>query len=169
MKKQRPTIPIAEWKLATHLEATREIQNQKGVPAYGCDCEWCFKWKRSLTVLLPKDLQEQLTRAGVELAHPTDLYKFDSDKSGACIRVVYHAVGKILEGPNQWTSTSTGEILMYSTIREQPYLSLVVFPQSQSYDKCPVLKNTSSGDLVRIDFRLVIPNEVIESNVPSRA
>ncbi|PLR59064.1 hypothetical protein CYU11_03355 [Vibrio parahaemolyticus] len=119
--------------------------------------------------MLPKDLREQLTRAGVELVHPTDLYKFDSDKSGASIRVVYHAVGKILEGPNQWISTSTGKILTYSIIREQPYLSLVVLPQSQSYDKAPVLKNTSSSDLVRIDFRLVLPNEVIESNVPSRA
>ncbi|WP_105168165.1 hypothetical protein [Pseudoalteromonas sp. T1lg23B] len=169
MKKQRPTIPIAEWKLATHLEATREIQNQKGVPAYGCDCEWCFNWKHCLKVLLPEELQGQLTRVGVELDHPTDLYKYESDENGSSIRVVYHAVGKILEGPNQWKSTDMGEMLMYSTIREQPYLSLVVFPQSQSHDEAPVLKNTSAGELVRIDLRLAIPNEVLKSNVPSLA
>lgn len=169
MKKQRPTIPIAEWKLATHLEATREIQNQKGVPAYDCDCEWCFKWKHCFETVLPEELQEQLTRVGVELDHPTDLYKYESDEHGACVRVVFHAVGKILEGPNQWKSTDMGEMLMYSIIRENPYLSLVVFPQSQSHDESPVLKNTSAGELVRIDLRLVISNEVIRSNVPSLA
>ncbi|MDG9667787.1 hypothetical protein ONV78_08595 [Hahella sp. CR1] len=166
MKMRRPTIPIAKWKLATHLEATHEIQNQKGVPAYGCDCEWCFNWKHYWKVVLPEELQEQLKRVGVELDHPTDLYEFKSDEDGSSIRVIYHAVGKILEGPNQWKSTDIGEVLMYSTIREHPYLSLVVFPQSQSYDKAPVLKNRSAGELVRIDLRLVIPNEVIKSNVP---
>ena len=166
MKKQRPTIPIADWKLAIHLEATREIQNQKVVPAYNCDCEWCFNWRCCLKVVLPKELRQQLTRIGVELEHPTDLYQFQSDHGGASIRVVYHAVGKILEGPNQWKSTDIGEMLMYSTIRETPYLSLVVFPQSQFHDISPVLSNTSAGELVRIDFRLVIPSEVIKSNVP---
>lgn len=169
MKKQRPTIPIAEWKLATHLEATREIQNQKGVPAYGCDCEWCFSWKHCLKLVLPEELQEQLARVGVELDHPTDLYKFESDESGYSIRVVYHAVGKILEGPSQWKSTEIGEMLMYSTIREQPYLALVVFPQRLSKDQAPVLNNKSAGELIRIDLRLVIPNEVIKNNVPSLA
>ncbi|WP_444892137.1 hypothetical protein ACJJIE_14405 [Microbulbifer sp. TRSA001] len=169
MKKQRPTIPIAGWKLATHLEATREIQNQKGVPAYGCDCEWCFNWKHCLKVILPEDLRGHLTRVGLELDHPTDLYKYESDEGGTSIRVVYHAVGKILEGPNQWKSTDLGEMLMYSTIRENPYLSLVVFPQSQSHDESPVLKNTSASELVRIDLRLVIPNEVIRNNVPKSA
>ena len=169
MKKQRPTIPIAKWKLATHLEATREIQNQKGVPAYGCDCEWCFNWKNCLKVVLPEELQEQLTRVGVELDHPTDLYKFEGDESGSSIRVVYHAVGKILEGPRQWKSTDVGEILIYSTIRKQPYLSLVVFPQSHSHDQAPILNNKSAGELIRIDLRLVIPKEVIKNNVPSFA
>lgn len=169
MKKRRPTIPIAGWRLATHLEATREIQYQKGVPAYGCDCEWCFNWKHCLKVVLPEELQEQLTRVGVALGHPTDLYKYESDENGSSIRVVYHAVGKILEGPNQWKITDMGKILMYSTIREQPYLSLVVFPQSQSHDEAPIIEGTFDGDLVRIDLRLVVPNEVVKSHIPSLA
>jgi hypothetical protein len=169
MKKQRPTIPISEWKVATHLAATRDIQNQKGVPAYGCDCEWCINWKHCLSEILPKELQEQLTRIGVELEHPTDLYKYDTKENGSSIRVVYHAVGKILNGPNQWTSNDMGEMLMYRTVRDEPYLSLVVFPQSQSSDEAPILKDSSAGELVRIDFRLVIPNEVIRSNVPKIA
>ena len=169
MKTQRPTIPIAEWKVATHLEAKREIQNQKGVPAYCCDCEWSFNWKHSLKVVLPEELQLQLARVGVELDHPTDLYQIERDESGSSIRVVYHAVGKIVEGPSQWKSTDIGEMLMYSTIRRQPYLSLVVFPQNQSKDQAPVLNNKSAGELIRIDLRLVIPNEVIKNNVPSLA
>ncbi|WP_148212558.1 hypothetical protein [Hahella chejuensis] len=169
MKRRRPTVPISEWKLATHLEATHEIQNQKGVPAYGCDCEWCFIWKHCLKDVLPEELQGQLTRVGVELEHPTDVYKFSDNENGSSIRVVYHSVGKILEGPNHWKRTDIGAMLMYSTIRENPYLSLVVFPQSQSLDEAPVLKNTSAGELVRIDFRLAIPNEVTKSNVPDLA
>lgn len=169
MKKQRPTIPIAELKLATHLEATRQIQNQKGVPAYGCYCEFCFYWKHSLKIVLPEELQHQLTRVGVELEHPTELYEFESDEIGSCIRVVYHVVGKILEGPCQWKSTELGKMLMYFTIRKQPYLSLVVLPQSLSHDKAPVLNNEFAGELVRIDLRLVIPNEVMLNNVPTLA
>ncbi len=82
--------------------------------------------------------------------------------SSSSIRAVYHAVGKILEGPNQWQSTDMGEMLMYSTVREQPFLSLVVFPKSQSHDEAPILNDSSAGELVRIDLRLVIPDEVIK-------
>lgn len=169
MKKQRPTIPISEWKLATHLEATREIQNQKGMPAYDCDCEWCYTWKHCLRVVFPEALRKQLTRIGVDLNHPTDLYKFESDDSNSSIRVVYHAVGRIIDGPNQWKTTEIGKMRMYVTIREKPYLSLAVFPQSQSHEKAPALKNNTAGELICIDFRLSIPNEIIKGNVPSLA
>lgn len=169
MKKQRPTIPISEWKVAVHLEATREIQNQKGMPAYGCECEWCVNWKHCLYDVLPKEMIEQLTRIGVQLEHPTELYKFDSTKNGSSIRVVFHAVGKILSGPNQWTANEMGEMLMYRPIRKQPYLSLVVFPQSQYFGDAPVLKNSLAGDLLRIDFRLEIQDEVTRNNVPKNA
>ncbi|ALQ10102.1 hypothetical protein WNY97_17070 [Pseudoalteromonas fuliginea] len=162
MKKQRPTIPISEWKLATHLEATREIQNQKGLPAHDCNCEWCFIWKCGFTELLPKDLREQLTRIGIEIRHPTDLYKFGDTDNGSSIRVVFHAIGKILSGPNQWTANEMGETLMYHTVRKEPFLSLVVFPQCKSFDEAPTLKNTAAGDLVRIDIRLEIPTEVVD-------
>jgi hypothetical protein len=164
MKKQRPTIPISEWKLATHLEATREIQNQKGVPAHDCSCEWCCIWERGFTGLLPTELREQLTRVGIELKHPTDLYKYGDTEQGSSVRVIFHAVGKILSGPNQWTTNEMGEMLMYHTVRKEPLLSLVVFPQSQSFDEAPILKNTEAGELVRIDIRLEIPTEVVNKN-----
>ncbi|CAM2809386.1 hypothetical protein SHLO109777_01935 [Shewanella loihica] len=158
MKKQRPTIPVGTWKLATNLEATRQIQGQAGVPAYKCDCEWCTKWRHCFSEVLPNDLLDQLSRIGIELEAPTDLYRYDSDENGFSIRVVYHAVGKILEGPTQWTSNDMGEMLMYSTLREDPHLSLVVFPQSQSHDAGPSFKTKKEGDLIRIDMRLKVPS-----------
>jgi len=34
--KRRPTIPFFEWRIAVHLERTKEIQNISGMPApYG--------------------------------------------------------------------------------------------------------------------------------------
>lgn len=157
MKKQRPTIPIAEWKVATHLQATREIQNQPGVSAYNCDCEWCVAWQQCFRQVLPKALQLQLTRVGVKLSHPTDLYLFDKDTENASLRVVYHAVGKILEGPNVWKSCEEMDMLMYSILSEQPYVSMVVIPQCQTHGTAPVLPSNSDGELIRIDFRLQIP------------
>lgn len=165
MKKQRPTIPISEWKISVHLAATREIQNQKGMPAYACECEWCANWKQCLFDVLPKEIIEQLARIGVQLEHPTDLYEFDSSKNGTSIRVVYHAVGKILSGPNQWVNNDMGKMLMYHSISKQPYLSLVVLPQSQYFGQAPALTNSAAGDLLRIDFRLEIQDELIRSYV----
>lgn len=164
MKKQRPTIPVSEWKLAIHRDATRDIQNQEGTPAHGCECEWCLNWKTCFKKLLPKELQEQLLRVGIELENPTDLYQFDINQNNSFIRVVYHAVGKILSGPNQWQNNEMGNMLMYQTIREEPYLSLVVFPQRQSIDASPALKDKKSGDLIRIDFRLNVPPRYVSAS-----
>jgi len=159
MKKQRPTIPIFEWRVAINLEATRDIQNQVGTPAYGCECEDCQKWKSCFKDVLPENIQHELKRIGVEIENPTDLYQFQEDTEGSNIRVVYHAVGKILSGPNQWKNDSSlGDMLMYHTVRESPYTSIVVFPQNQSFDASPILNNQSAGELIRIDFRLLIPS-----------
>ena len=79
-------------------------------------------------------------------------------------RVVFHAVGKILSGPNQWKNNEMGEMLLYHTVRGKPYLSVVVFPQSQSLDEAPTFKDQKAGDLVRIDLRLRMPNDVASKN-----
>lgn len=169
MKKHRPTIPLFEWKLAIDLESTREIQNQKGKLPDACDCEWCHKWKHCFVDILPEGLQEQLARIGVVLDKPTDLYKFKDNESGVSIRVVYHAVGNVLSGPNQWESTDIGEMLMYRIIRDEPYLSLVVLPQNQALGKAPTLRDSSAGKLICIDFRFEIPNQAVGTDVPKRA
>lgn len=159
MKKQRPTIPVFEWKLAVHLEATRKIQNQEGTPAYECKCEWCQSWSSSYMELLPNDIQEQLIRVGIQIESPTDLYQFESSEDYSSIRVIYHAVGKIISGLNQWQNNELGKALLYTEIKKNPYLSLVVFPQKQSFDPSPKLEDRDTGELIRIDFRLWMPNK----------
>ena len=161
MKKQRPTIPISEWRVSIHLEETRNIQNQPGTPAHACDCEWCKKWKVCCEEVMPEEIKKELLRVGIELKHPTDLYKYQDNEHGNYLRVVYHAVGKILGGPNQWRDgLGQGKALTYHTIRENPFVSLVVFPQSQSFDESPIFENKAEGDLLRVDFRLCISENV---------
>ncbi|MFK8067366.1 MAG: hypothetical protein AB8D52_03895 [Gammaproteobacteria bacterium] len=118
MKKQRPTIPIYEWKVAVHLEASRKIQNQKGTPANGCDCKWCKSWRANYKELLPDDLQEQLLRVGIQLDHPTDLYKFENNEECFSFRVIFHFVGKFISGPNQWKNNEMGKMLMYRNVKK---------------------------------------------------
>lgn len=154
MKLQRPTIPIAIWKLATDLQATRAIQNQQGTPAYNCNCQWCIHWRNRYESVLPTQLQQQLLRIGINLNHPTDLYKMNNDKNSTSIRVVFHAVGKILEGANPWCQNDSNQTLMYVPIQKQPYVSLVVLPQNQYHGAAPILKDQPSSQLIRIDLRL---------------
>ncbi len=165
MKKQRQTIPLSKWKVAVHLEATRHIQNQKGNPAYRCKCEWCINWKLHCKDILPEELQVQLNRVGVELGNPTDLYKYDEDESGSYIRIVYHVVGNILNGPNTWVNNDMSEVLMYQTIRKSPYLSIILFSQKQYHGYAPTVEEPVAGNLQRIDFRLLIP----KNHVPKYA
>ena len=109
---------------------------------------------------MAEELQHELKRIGIELEHPTDLYKYEEKDNGSYLRIVYHAVGKILSGPNQWKEhPGLGETLMYHTVRKSPFASVVVFPQNQSFDAAPVLKDESAGDLIRIDFRLFVPSK----------
>ena len=154
MKLQRPTIPLAKWKLATDLQATLTIQNQQGMPAYNCNCQWCIHWRNRYKSVLPTQLRQQLLRIGVDLNHPTDLYKMNNDENSTSIRVIFHAVGKILEGPNPWCQNDSSQALMYVPIQEQPYVSLVILPQSQSYGAAPILKDLPSSQLICIDLRL---------------
>lgn len=158
-KNLRPTIPLSEWRIATHLEATKGIQNQPDTPAYMCQCEYCSIWAESSEDILPTELNGQLQRLGINPTKPTDLYSYDSSAEGTSIRVVYHVVGKILSGPASWSEhPEMGTMLQYKELRNSPYLSLVVLPQKDSVDQSsPVLNSTGHGDLIRLDLRLDIP------------
>ncbi|QYK14925.1 hypothetical protein K0I63_09810 [Shewanella rhizosphaerae] len=59
---------------------------------------------------------------------------------------------------------------MYKEVRDTPYASIVVFPQSQSHDHAPSYKDSSAGDLIRLDLRLLMPSQYCRfSNVSGSA
>lgn len=157
MKKLRPTIPVDKWKLAVNLESTRQIQNQKGTPAYGCECKSCANWRASLDEVIPTQLREEMTRVGINLKCPTDLYEFESNNGQSSIRVLFHAVGKILSGPNQWKATEFGKSLLYSTVSFEPNVALVVIAQNESLEQAPVFQKSANGELIQIDLRVQLP------------
>ena len=164
-KNLRPTIPVSEWRIATHLDATKGIQNQVGTPAYNCECKWCRIWSECNSEILPAELKSQLQRFGIEPTNPTDLYSFNTSPDSASIRIVYHVVGKVLSGPSSWSEhPEIGALLQYKELRKSPYLSMVVFPQKDSVDQSsPEYQNTGNGELIRLDFRLNIPSIVAKA------
>ena len=159
MKKFRPTIPISEWKIATHLEATGSIQNQSGLPAYACSCKWCSLWKSSFKNILPSWFASELKRILVDIPNPADLYRFETNGKYSSIRIVYFIVGKIQSGPNAWSEGDSGNTLMYRTIQEKPYISLAVYSATHYYGDVPILNDNKAGELICLDMRLMVNNE----------
>jgi hypothetical protein len=157
----RPTIPIAQWRVAVDLVATREIQNQPGSPAYGCVCKWCENWRRAWSSTLSEELQGQLSRLRVDIDHPTDLYSFEESSQGANCRVIFHLVGKLLSGPNAWREDpAVGRMLMYQyqpLLNQSNSLGLVVLPSQQMVNFSPCPPDGSDNEVLQIDMRLHVP------------
>ena len=117
MKKQRPTIPIDVWKIAVNLEHTQNVQKDTKAPAFNCGCKLCKNWKASYKTLLPEGFYNQLSRSCIDLEYPTELYEFEKKNHGSHIRVQFHIVGKILDGPQTVQKTNSGRQLFYKEIR----------------------------------------------------
>ena len=162
-KLRRPTIPIADWRIAVHLDATRAIQNQPGTPAYGCDCEWCTSWPLSYQNILPKDLVDQFSRVGVDVRHPTDIYGSMNFELGSLVRATFHVVGKIIDGPVSWVGTKFGSMQTGQILREDPWLLLRVVPHRECrWDPAPKLEDPSAGDVLAVDMRLAVLKTMLE-------
>jgi hypothetical protein len=163
----RPTIPLARWRIAVDLEATRRVQNQPGLPAVGCQCQWCASWSSIWSSVFPGELHKQLERLRVDIAHPADLYAFEEVSGGAYCRVIYHVVGKLLSGPVAWREDPVlGRTLVYHAVEAASNsLGLVVVPSTQTFDSLPQVKDASVGELLQVDFRLYVP---LMSNVGPR-
>lgn len=155
----RPTIPIDEWRIATHLEASRLVQIHPKSPATGCECLCCRNWRLVAKEVLPKELQQQLLRFGIEVERPSDAYVFEQKDQGAHCRIVYHVGGKLLSGPvviNE--DPKLGRVLHYKQIRSHPqYASLAVLPSKEAYSLGSELEDHSAGDLLQIELRLYVP------------
>jgi len=150
-----PTIPLLEWKISSNLKASRIIQNQEGLPAYNCKCEWCVFWKLNYFEILPEALMAQMKRLGVDLLNPTDLYKFGGTKQEPELRITYHTVGKVLEGPSVWVENELGNYLSYYLIPNYNHIGVVLMTASSSSAFHPSYSGTS-GEVLIIDLRLKI-------------
>ena len=155
----RPTIPLALWRIAVDLAATQSVQNQPGLPAFGCSCQWCNHWKGVWSSVFPVDVREQLERLCIDVAHPSDVYVSDEIPAGVYCRVIYHLVGRLLSGPPAWREQGRlGKILVYHALNGAPVdLGLVVVPSSQTGDAEPQVRDAAARDLLQIDFRLFVP------------
>lgn len=156
---RRPTIPLADWRIAIHLAATQSVQRQARNPAEGCNCKWCGNWRQMASLVLPTDLIKQIERLGVDVAYPTDLYAFQVLDHGAYCRVIYHVVGKLLSGPSTSVEDpALGRVLEYQELRAGSNLvMLAVFPCREGFDARPLLADESAGALLQIDLRLFVP------------
>jgi hypothetical protein len=152
----RPTIPLADWRIAVDLDATKSIRRESAHPADDCGCEQCLSWKRAVDMAFPPSIFEQLHRLGIEPQHPTDLYVTDDSKEVRGFRVMYHIAGKILSGPAPWHEhVELGTMHHYRVIQEVPtYVSLRVITAKQSFVFAPGTPAHSTSDVICLDFRL---------------
>ena len=160
MKQRRPTIRIDDWKIALNLEDTKSVQRDEAAPAYNCGCDLCRKWKAIYKKLLPETYLGQLTRAFIDLDYPTELYESDSNKNGVSIRIQFHIVGKILDGPITYSHREDGRHMFYSEIRKDPWLTVALTKHSETYDYHPEYTDSKSGDIILVDMRLFLPHDV---------
>jgi hypothetical protein len=153
--RRRPTIPFFQWRIAVHLEQTKQIQNQPGMPAYQCQCELCSSWKHLHSKIFPPQTIKELQRLGVQLDAPNELYGDQPGKEKRDVRVVYHIVGKILSGPENtiFHNLLGDQIQNYVTIRNEPWLSVRVLNANEAFVPYPAIDNAKDGDVIALDFR----------------
>jgi hypothetical protein len=100
----RPTIPLAQWRLAIDLEATHSVNALDALPARRCACTDCQAWAVAYGTALPPTLNAELRRIGIDPARPSDVYRSaEATEAGPLVlRVSYHCVGCILSGPSEF-------------------------------------------------------------------
>lgn len=159
MSPQRPTLQLADWRIATHLTATRSVQDVPGYPAHCCECHWCAEWGRIYAAVIPVEILAQFSRIGIQPNHPTDLYRYDGDATADHLRVVFSIVGRVMSGPDAWTrDKALGPRRNYQTLRLDPFLSLVVHRHEEIHYKPPNSYEPGDGHYLLADFRLAIPS-----------
>ena len=157
---RRPTLPISEWRIATHLDATKSVQHQVGTPAYKCTCQWCENWRAVFSDVIPLELSTQLLRIGIKPDLPTDLYAYEQSPGFVSCRITYHVVGKLLSGPDVWLNGSKNpdRVLNYHQMCPQPnFVLLAIYPHRQGHCPGPALEDEAAGELLQVDLRIRLP------------
>lgn len=157
----RPTIPLADWRIAVDLEGVRQLREL--IPPPPCDwtCPWCRNWARAYASALPDAVVAQVRRLGIDPARPADLYAYeavDQATRRAPTRVTFHTVGRILGGPPSSSVARLGSVRPYVPLASEahepsPGLSV-------AYEKdvagTPPWADALPGPLVQVDFRLPV-------------
>ncbi|WP_045825419.1 hypothetical protein [Teredinibacter turnerae] len=158
MRKRRPTIRIDKWLVALNLEDTKRVQRDVEAPAYMCECELCALWKSNYKTVLPRDYLHQLARACIDLDYPTELYESSNDINHLYVRIQFHIVGELLEGPISYSRNEVGRNMYYSEVQKSPWVSVALTNHSEAYDYHPEYKDSISGKIILVDMRLALPN-----------
>ena len=157
----RPTIPLADWRIATDLVATRALPDAIPLPQCRRTCEWCRNWAVAHSTILPASLITELRRLGIDPAAPTDLYAFAEPTDGyrqIPHRVTFHTTGEILSGPAAWTEDARlGRVRSYAPVPAVPGR----FGLSVAYERDVggdlAWQRMIGASLVQVDFRLEVP------------
>lgn len=160
MRPRRPTIPLADWRIASDLEGSRAIQRHSAMPATGCTCAGCQRWSQIAQHVLPTDLQGQLARLGIQPEYPADLYAMGRGDGSVEYRVIYQLVGRLLSGPAAWREDAAlaAKVLTYQVLRPAPqYFAAVVLPHREVPGAVPMLGEEDVGELLQIELRIHVP------------
>ena len=155
----RPTIPLAEWRLAIDLAATRAVNALDVMPARVCgDCVDCRLWMQEHAAALPARLAHELRRIGIDPARPSDLYRSEdaTEDRPVMMRVTYHAVGEILSGPTEFGSRHGRHYVPDPDARDRAYIAV-------AYQSRIVMPEWTEGlpePLLAIDLSLSMPSHV---------
>lgn len=156
----RPTIPLADYRLAIDLEATRELCRADAGEAVGCRCVWCENWRGALSATVPAELLTQLRRIGVDPQAPSDLYAYERQERGHLVRVQFYVVGTVLSGPPASIELPLGD---GSTVMGRRYASVPDAPSWIGLTVAPPLGGrprwapAHDGLVLEVDFRLFVP------------
>jgi pyruvate-formate lyase-activating enzyme len=164
----RPTIPLADWRIAVDLTASRALRDVIPPPPCEWTCPWCRNWAVAYSSALPANILRELHRLGVDPTRPTDVYAYSAPQEPdqrAPSRVTFHTVGRILSGPPASVEDARlGTVRPYFTLdhdAEPPMPGLSV-----AYEKdvagTPSWADALPESLVQIDFRLPVAWKLAE-------
>lgn len=159
----RPTIPLADWKLAVNLGQTELVQVSKDAPAFKCSCEQCTMWLLHLEQLLPAQILGQLRRLKIDVRHPFDAYEYGRSDQGVHLRVIFTAVGKVLSGPPSSIEGPDGSGMNYVALRSDPFVGLRVVTGADAHNVPSQTTVPENNHFIEIDFRLQVPAKLLKA------
>jgi hypothetical protein len=159
----RPTIPVADWRIALDLDATRVLLDTLPPPECGRTCPWCRNWAAAHAAMLPAALADSLRRLGLDLARPVDVYAYaEPAGSGAPIptRVTFRVAGRLLSGPTAHIQDARlGRVRHYVPVESpagalQPGISVAY---GRDVGSLPGPSAADATPEVQVDLRIAVP------------